>query len=164
MVKVNRPGAQKSGSDNTSANSKQQAQFASPPPTPATSQPKGKQSGKSRKPTIGGTAVHGAKSTLPKEIPTGTPANQQAELSNRETRRRMQQMGTGPYADRAPVDRRETRKKRLQERQEKIRQVANARGISRDIKLGRRVIIFLVALAVAIVLLIVLFAFRNHLF
>jgi hypothetical protein len=160
MVKVNRPGAQKPGSDNTSANAKQQqAQFASPPPTPVTSQPKGKQSGKSRKPTIGGTAVHGAKSTLPKEIPTGTPANQQAEISNRETRRRMQQMGTGPYAERATVNPREARKKRAQE---KIRKAVDAKGISRDIRLGRRNTIFVVSLVVAVILLIVLFLIIRH--
>lgn len=162
MAKINRPGSQKSGSDNAAANEKQkqQGQLAGSHPTPVTRPPKGKQGGKSHKPTIGGTAIHGARSTQPKEISTGSPAEQQAESYNREMRRRMQHMGTGPYSERATMDpreRRRKRKERLKERQEQIRHTVDAKGPSRDIKLGRRNTLFLIGVVAAVLLLIVLF-------
>lgn len=161
MVKTKRPGSQKAGSNIPQANEKPQAQPASQPSSPK----KGKQSGKPRQPGIGGTAVTGAKSTQQKELTTGTPANQQAEYYNRETRRRMQQMGTGPYSERAVVDPRERRKKRrerLKERQEHMKQTVDARGPSRDIKLGRRNTYFLVGIVTLIVILIVVFIIIRH--
>jgi hypothetical protein len=165
MVKVNRPGSQKAGSNDTQANEKQQARPASSPPGAGASEKKGRQSGKNRRPTIGGTAVQGAKSTQPKELSTGSPASQQAEYYNREMRRRMQQMGTGPYSERAVVDPRERRRKRqerLKERQERIRHTVDAKGPSRDIKLGRRNTYFLIGTFVVIILLIVLALFIRH--
>lgn len=165
MVKVNRPGSQKAGSSDTQANKQQQARPASSPPTAGESSRRGKQSGKGRQPVIGGTAVQGAKSTQPKELSTGTPANQQAEAYNREMRRRMQQMGTGPYSERAVVDPRERRRKRqerLKERQERMRQTVDAKGPSRDIKLGKRNTYFLIGTAAVIVLLIVLYLVFKH--
>lgn len=165
MVKINRPGSQKADSDNTTANAKQEGQFASPPPTPGKSQPKGKQSGKKRKPAIGGTAVQGARSTQPKQISTGTPADQQAESYNREMRRRMQQMKTGPYSERATLDpreRRRKRKERLKERQEQIRHTVDAKGPSRDIRLGRRNTLFLIGIIALVILLLILFIIIRH--
>ena len=72
----------------------------------------------------------------------------------------MQQMGTGPYSERATVDPRERRRKRqerLKERQERMRHTVDAKGPSRDIKLGRRNTYFLIGTAAVIVLLIVLY-------
>src|SRR5579875_2637101 len=68
MAKQNRPGAQKADSDNTQAEKQQQIQ----PASSASSTSKGKSGAKSRKPTIGGTAVQGAKSTQPKELSTAS--------------------------------------------------------------------------------------------
>src|SRR5579875_2513938 len=82
MAKQNRPGAQKAGSDDTQAEKQQQIQ----PASSASSTSKGKSGAKSRKPTIGGTAVQGAKSTQPKELSTATPVNRQPEYYNREMR------------------------------------------------------------------------------
>ncbi len=164
MVKVNRPGSQKAGSSDTQAEKQQaQAQANSQPSLPANaSQKKGsKQGGKSRQKTIGGTAVQGAKSTKPKEFSTATPANQQEEYYNREMRRRMQQMKTGPYSERAALDPRERKRKRqarLQERQERIKQLVDKKGPSRDIKLGRRNTYFMIAVAILVVALIIIFA------
>lgn len=165
MVKANRPGSQKAGTSDTQANEQQQARPASTPPNAGASARKGKQSGKSRQSAIGGTAVQGAKSTLPKELSTSTPSNQQAEAYNREMRRRMQQMGTGPYSERAVVDPRERRRKRqerIKERQERMRHTIDAKGPSRDIRLGRRNTYFLIGTAAVIVLLIVLYLVFKH--
>lgn len=167
MAKVHRPGSQKSDAEHTSKNEKQQqkqqAQNAHTPTTPATSnQSKGKQSGNRRKSTIGGSAVQGAKSMQPKEIPTGAAANQKPEYYNRETRRRMQQMGTGPYNERTQTDPREQRKKRLEKRQEKIKQLVDAKGPSRNIKLGNRNTYFVIALIVLIVIGTIVAIIINH--
>lgn len=173
MVKASRSGSQKTDSNETQAGKKAQAQSASQPAANTqagdtqrpTGQKGGKQSGKNRKPQIGGTAVAGAKSTRPKELSTASPANQQAEYYNRDTRRRMEHMGTGPYSERAVVDPRERRKKRkerLQERQDRIKQLVDAKGPSRDVRLGRRNTYFLIGAALAVILLIVLFVLIRH--
>ncbi|HEY3992978.1 MAG TPA: hypothetical protein VGM01_08890 [Ktedonobacteraceae bacterium] len=165
MVKASRSGTHKAGSnDDTQAKENAQAQPTSKP-SAATSQSKGKQSNKKYQPKIGGTAVAGAKSTQQKETGAGSPSNQQAEYYNRDTRRRMEQMGTGPYAERATVDPRERRKKRkerLEERQERIKHLVNAKGPSRDVKLGRRNTLFLIGLVIAIIILFVVFIIIRH--
>lgn len=167
MVKANRPGSQKAAANNIPAG-KQQTQPAGTSSSAANASPKksGKQSGKSCQPRIGGSAVPGAKSTQPKELSTASPANQQADYYNREMRRRMQQMGTGPYSDRAALDPRERRRKKrqekLKERQERIKHLVEAKGPSRDIKLGRRNTYFLIGTVLFIVLLIVLFIIIRH--
>ncbi|MEO7020058.1 MAG: hypothetical protein ABI234_07915 [Ktedonobacteraceae bacterium] len=164
MAKINRPDSQKSSSEPTSKNEKQQQAFtASSPVTPSVpNQPKGKQSGSHRKTTIGGSAIQGAKSTQPKEVPTGAAATQKAEYYNRETRRRMEHMGTGPYNENARVDPRAKRKKRLEERQEKIKQLVNAKGPSRNIKLGNRNTYFVIALIALLVIVTVLYIIIRH--
>lgn len=166
MAKVHRSGSQKSDAEHTSNNEnqqQQQAQSTDVPTTPSTpSQPKGKQSGNRRKSTIGGSAIQGAKSTQPKEVPTGAAANQKPEYYNRETRRRMQQMGTGPYNERARIDPREQRKKRLEKRQEKVKQLVNAKGPSRDIKIGKRNTYFVIALVALLVIITVVAIIINH--
>lgn len=175
MVKASRSGSPKAGSNDSQAKESAQAQptgqQSTNTPTRANAQAqtdslkKGKQSSKNRQPKIGGTAVAGAKSTQPKELTTGSPANQQPEYYNRDTRRRMEHMGTGPYAERATVDPRERRKKRqerLQERQERIKHLVNAKGPSRDVKLGRRNTYFLIGLAIAIVALFAAYIIIRH--
>lgn len=161
MVKANRPGSHKAAA-NDSAAGKQQAQPADTPSSAARAEHKkaSKQSSKNRQSAIGGTAVPGAKSTQPKELSTASPANQQAEFYNREMRRRMEQMGTGPYSDRGTLDPRERSRKRrekLQERQERIKRLVDEKGPSRDIKLGRRNTYFLIATFALIILLVLLF-------
>jgi hypothetical protein len=161
LVKENRPGSQKAAANDTAAG-KQQTPSADISSSPANAEQTktSKQSGKSRQSAVGGTAVPGAKSTQPKELSAASPANQQAEYYNREMRRRMQQMGTGPYSDRATLDPRERRRKRLKklkERQEKIKHLVDQKGPSRDIKLGRRNTYFLIAIIALIIALVVFF-------
>ena len=121
---------------------------------------RGKQGGKNRKPTIGGTAVQGAKSTQPKEIPTTPAAQQQPESYNREMRRRMEHLGTGPYSEPAPNPTRKRMQKRVDERkkrQEAVKKTVVTKGPSTDIKVGRKNTYFLLG-AVAVVLLIIVIA------
>lgn len=166
MAKANRPGTHKSGSEHTSKNEKQsqQQQQVHAASSPSSQHPpRGKQSGQRRKTTIGGTAIQGAKSTQTKEIPTGPTANQKPEFYNRTMRRRMEQMGTGPYTERSAVDPRERRKKSLKRRQEKIRALADAKGPGRDIRLGRRNTYFLIGVVVLLIVLFILFiVFKPH--
>ena len=170
MVKASRSGSQKASSNDdiqVKKESTQTQQMLQSAPIAATSnQKKGKQSsGKSRQAKIGGTAVTGAKSTQQKELSTGSPSNQQPEYYNRDTRRRMEHMGTGPYTERAsvdPRDRRKKRKERLQERQDRVKQLVNARGPSRDVKLGRRNTYFLIGIVLFIIILIAAFIIIRH--
>jgi hypothetical protein len=172
MVKASRSGTHKVGSNDTEAKGSAGTQSTSQPSSAigqsaatGSSQKKGKQGTKKRQARIGGTAVAGAKSTQPKELSAGSPSNQQAEYYNRDMRRRMEHMGTGPYAERAVVDPRERRKKRqerLQERQQRIKQLVDAKGPSRDVKLGRRNTYFLIGLVVLLIALIVAFIIIRH--
>lgn len=167
MVKANKPGSQKTGNSNTptNTNEKQEPKAVNSPSSPNPDSPKEKQGGKERKSPYGGTAVQGAKSTQPKELSAASPANQQPEYYNREMRRRMQHMGTGPYSERATIDPRERRRKRqerLKERQERIHHTVLSKGPSRDIKLGRRNTLFLIGIFVAVLILIALFIIIRH--
>ena len=133
--------------------------------TPKDSTPanKGKQGVKSSQARVGGTAVPGARSTQPKEITATNPQQQQAESYNRDMRRRMQHLGTGPGQGSTAQDQRqkrlEKRKRRVEERQV-VKKVA-ATG-PRNIVLGRRNTYFLIAVVVVIILVIVAAYLINH--
>ena len=124
-----------------------------------------KQSSKKRKSVIGGTAVQGAKSTQPKEIKATSPAQQEAESYNREMRRRMQHMGTGPYGA-GPTDAmRDKRQKRIDKRkqqQEEVKKTVVSKGPSTDIKLGRRNTYFVLGTVALIILVIVIALIIRH--
>ena len=124
-----------------------------------------KQSSKNPKLVIGGTAVQGAKSTQPKEIKATSPAQQEAESYNREMRRRMQHMGTGPYGA-GPTDAmRDRRQKRIDKRkqqQEEVKKTVVSKGPSTDIKLGRRNTYFVLGTVALIILVIVIALIIRH--
>ncbi len=133
--------------------------------TPKVAQPKStskKSAPRGNRAQVGGTAVPGAKSTAPKPPPAASnPSQQQAESYNRDMRRRMQHMGTGPYSENqraTPQDQRkkriERRKQRLEEERERLRRSSPTGKIT----LGRRNLYFIIGVAVLIVLLIVIFA------
>jgi hypothetical protein len=126
---------------------------------------KDKQSSKTRKPAIGGTAVQGAKSTQPKEIKSTSQTQQEAESYNREMRRRMQHMGTGPYGA-SPTDTvRDKRQKRIDKRkqqQEEVKKTVVAKGPSTDIKLGRKNTYFVLGTIALLVLIIVIALIIRH--
>jgi hypothetical protein len=176
MTKANQPGSQRSGAENKKGTGSKKpganAQATTPKTqagTSSTSQPaanKDRQSGQSRKPGVGGTAVPGAKSTQPREVKTTSPAQQQAESYNREMRRRMEHMGMGPTAESPVVSRREKRLKRVrnkkEEQKQEIKKTVVTRGPSTDIRLGRRNTYFLIVTISIIVLIIVIALIIRH--
>ena len=178
----NKTGSQKPGPVNTKTTPAKKPGEGASSPSSSTSQPtppktqsapsisiqtdttKDKQSAKSRKPAIGGTAVTGAKSTQPKEITT-SQTQQEAESYNREMRRRMQHMGTGPYGG-SPTDAvRDKRQKRIEkrkQRQEEVKKTVVAKGPSTNIKLGRKNTYFVLGTLAFIVLIIVIALIIRH--
>src|SRR5690242_13018544 len=140
MPEKNKPGGDKPASGNTPSSKQQNApkiviEQAQGGGSTAGSPGKGKQRGKNRRPAIGGTAVPGAKSTQPKEMPASQNPNaqQQAEMYNRDMRRRMQHMGTGPYSEPSaslPTKRAQKRKKR----QEEVKKVVAKRDPLKETK------------------------------
>jgi|SRR5579872_5991200 len=169
MPKANKPGGDKPATGNTKSKQEEAAKItlvqAPGPAKPATG--KGKQSSKNRRPAIGGTAVTGAKSTRPKEMPTtqNPNAEQQAETYNRDMRRRMQHMGTGPYSEPAPVPARKKAQKRLEERkkrQEEVKKNVISKGPSTDIRLGRRNTYFVLGALAFVILIIVIAIIIRH--
>jgi hypothetical protein len=171
MPKVNKPGGDKPTTGKTQSKQQEAPKIIlTQTPTTGSTQAapaRGKQSGKNRRPTIGGTAITGAKSTRPKEMPTSqTPnAEQQAETYNRDMRRRMQHMGTGPYSEPAPVPARKKAQKRIEERkkrQEEVKKNVISKGPSTDIKLGRRNTYFVLGALAFVVLVIVIAVIVHH--
>ena len=158
---------QGTGASTTSGNTSQ-PNSSKPQSAPSiniqTESSKEKQSSTSRKPGVGGTAVQGAKSTQPKEITT-SPAQQDAESYNREMRRRMQHMGTGPYGG-SPTDAvRDKRQKRIDKRkqqQEEVKKTVVTKGPSTDIKLGRKNTYFVLGTLALIILVIAIALIIRH--
>lgn len=144
---------------------------SSPEVTTDVKKPKG--GNKSNRPQIGGTAVPGAKSTQPKEMPdTNNPNQQQIASYNRDMRRRMQNLGTGPYSEsqkkgKTPQERRqkviERRKERIEERRAELRKAVPKTRVA----IGRKNTYFIIAVAVFLVVLILVFVVLRlvlHLF
>lgn len=119
---------------------------------------------KNNRPQIGGTAVTGAKSTLPKQISTSNnPQQQEIDSYNRTMRRRMENIGAGPYAAenrkvKTPMERRKEKLDRL-----KQRRTAQAEAIKRSLPGGKlktdtsRAVRMVIVVAILVVLLITVF-------
>ena len=109
---------------------------------------------------VGGTAIPGAKSLQPKQVPTNNNSNEPVESYNRDMRRRMQQMKTGPYAQEERMQTmQQQRQKKIERRKQHLEeQRADLRKSlpGGKITLGRRNTYFLIAVAAIIILLIVL--------
>ena len=119
---------------------------------------------KNKRLQVGGTAVPGAKSTQPKQqSSTNNPQQQEMEGYNRTMRRRMQQMGVGPYA--GEQQKVKTLQERRKERIERIKQkrASQVAAIKRSLPGGklstdtRRVYYLVAGVAIAIVAIILLF-------
>ena len=142
-------------------NATQQQVAATPAPAAKKGGAKGKQS------HVGGTAVPGAKSTLPKQIPTNNnSAQQQTESYNRDMRRSMQHLGTGPNENKANTVQ-EQRRKRIERRKQRVEEErARLRRSTPGgkITLGRRNLYFILGTVALVVLLIVIFVVLriNH--
>jgi hypothetical protein len=117
---------------------------------------------------VGGTAVTGAKSLQPKPAPTSNNSNDQAESYNREMRRRMQHMGTGPYAQEEKLQsaqeqrlkKIERRKQRLEEQRAELRKTLPKSNVLMSRRNLYYLIGFIVTVAVIIALVIVLKAYH----
>jgi hypothetical protein len=125
---------------------------------------KNRSSKKNKHLQVGGTAVPGAKSTQPKKISsTNNPQQQEIEGYNRTMRRRMQQMGTGPYASEPQNGK--TLQQRRKEKIERIKQrrAAQIAAVKRSLPGGkistdtRRVYYLVAGVAIAIIAVILLF-------
>jgi hypothetical protein len=176
MAKVNKSGQHKPTAkdikparvqnDGTQSSVKKPAAKSGTPAAPLNAAGKNKQGNKARKPAIGGTAVTGARSTIPKEIPTSGPAQDRPERYNRETRRRMEQMGTGPYNDTTASDPRRKRvEKRIEERkkrQEEVKKTVVTKGPSTNVKIGNKNTYFLLAVLGIVLLIIVIAIIVRH--
>ncbi len=165
MTKVNKPGSRKPETNPPkSAETKKTTEQPAQPSSKSTTD-KGKQSAKTNKQRIGGTAVSGAKSTQPREVPT-SPAQQQAESYNRDMRRRMQHLGTGPYGEDPIAAAQEKRKRRIERRkmhiEERRQEAKKAIGPGFKPTLGRRNTYFLIAMAAIIVIVIAIAIILNH--
>jgi hypothetical protein len=172
MPKANKPGGDKPGTGNAQSKQQQEAPKIIITQTPGTGSTqaapaRGKQGGKNRRPTIGGTAVPGAKSTRPKEMPASQNPNaqEQAETYSRDMRRRMQHMGTGPYSEPAPAPARKKAQKRLdqrKQRQEEVKKNVISKGPSTNIRLGRRNTYFVLGTLAFVILIIVIAVIIHH--
>ncbi len=168
MPKTNKHGSQLPESGTNATNTTNASKNHTAPQTSASDgmQPppnQNKQSGKSNKSRVGGTAVQGAKSMQPKQMTSSNPQQQQVESYNRQMRRRMEHMGTSPTQNSGMERNRKRmakRKQRIEERRAEVKKVA-ASG-PRDIRLGRNVIYFLIAVGVIVVALIVIAIVVNH--
>lgn len=165
MANENTSNQQQAAADNATNKDGQQNQQATPSSGARKSNRNvGKGSNKSQ---IGGTAVQGAKSTLPKQMPnTSDPNELQMASYSRTMRRRVERMGTTSTDQRmqhVQEKRRERvarNKQKLEEQRAAIRKSMPGGG---RITLGRKNTLFLIGVAVLLVLIIVIFALvRNH--
>lgn len=166
MTKANKPGSRK-----PETNPPKPAQPKKPgeqqPPSSAESAPvKGKPIAKSNKPRVGGTAVPGARSTQPRETQSASPAQQQTEIYNRDMRRRMQHLGTGPYGEDPIAAAQEKRQKRIERRKKRVderrQEAKKAIGPGFRTTLGNRNTYFIIALVAIIIIIIVIAIIINH--
>ena len=144
------------GSDKTP---KQTGPAANTQQSSTRSAPNSNKKRRATRPQVGGTAVPGAKSTQPKQVPTTNDPNEQQLASySRTMRRRMEQMGMVQSTDDRLRRVQEQRKKRVARRKERIdtrRREALKSAPKVDLKLGRRNLYFIIGVVVVIVLLIV---------
>jgi cobalamin biosynthesis Mg chelatase CobN len=121
----------------------------------------------SNKPRIGGTAVQGAKSTQPKQMPTTSDPNEQQLASySRTMRRRVEKMGT-TSTDRRMQNVQEQRRKRVERRKQRLEEqraaIRKSMPGSGKITLGRRNTFFIIGVVVLLVLIIAIFVLiRSH--
>jgi hypothetical protein len=157
MAKENTPGRKQ-------VSETSQAADTTKPATATTTSGKNRPAKKNKHLQVGGTAVPGAKSTQPKQnSPTNNPQQQEIDGYNRTMRRRMQHMGTGPYA--GEQQKVKTLHERRKERIERIKQrrAAQVAAVKRSLPGGKlstdtkRVYYLIAGVAIAIVAVILLF-------
>lgn len=143
-----------------------QIQLSSPQTTPTTNRNRGNK--RSQRPQIGGTAVAGARSTIPKAPGGVNPAEQQYESSNRDMRRRTRRMGTDPQSQLEAANSKNPRQKRLEKRRQQLEErraeLRKSRGavkIDRSAVNRRSLLVFLGVLAVIVVIVLIAILVRH---
>lgn len=132
------------------------------PPSSAGSRKKGKS--KNARPQIGGTAVAGAKSTLPKPPPqSNDPAKQQMESYNRVMRRRMEHIGAGPQSQEERMAKLRNRRQKRMERNQERRAQAQQELKQKMPDFNRRNLYFFLAVAALVVIIIIVFIVLHQL-
>lgn len=140
-------------------------------PTPSSAQSqKGHQhraSSKVARRAVGGTAIPGAKSTIPKTISEASnPQQQQQDSYNRDMRRRMTRMGQGgDQEDRAhsAQNQRKKRMERLKERrQQQLAQIKKSLPGGKIDTNPRRVYYMIAAVALIVIVVIAVFALLRY--
>ena len=119
---------------------------------------------KNNRPQVGGTAVPGAKSTQPRPVSTSSnPQQQEIDSYNRTMRRRMENIGAGPYAAenrkvKTPQERRKEKIERL-----KQKRASDAAAVKKSLPGGQlktdtsRAVRMVLVVAALIILLIAVF-------
>src|SRR5579875_1473156 len=132
------------------------------PPSSAGSRKKGKS--KNARPQIGGTAVAGAKSTLPKPPPqSNDPAKQQMESYNRVMRRRMEHIGAGPQSQEERMAKLRNRRQKRMERNQERRAQAQQELKQKMPDFNRRNLYFFLAVAALVGIIIIVFIVLHQL-
>jgi hypothetical protein len=168
-AKSNQPVVGRNTVSSTGAKSIQSKKLAETPkaaqPAPAITPRK---SGKGNKAGVGGSAVAGAKSTQPKKLTeSANPQQQQLESYNRDMRRRMERMGANDDDNRAKTVQNQRKKRAGRLKQRREQQLARVKRSLPGGKIDtnpRRVYFMIAGVAIAIVVLIAVFAIlrANH--
>ncbi len=142
----------------------QQSSDTTKPAAATTTSGKNRSGKKNKRLQVGGTAISGAKSTQPKQTsPTNNPQQQEIEGYNRTMRRRMQHMGTGPYAGEQQKVKTLQQKRKEKIERLKQRRAAQVAAVKRSLPSGKistdtkRVYYLVAVVAIAIVAVILLF-------
>jgi hypothetical protein len=101
----------------------------------------------------------------PKEVPASSTQQDRPENYNRDLRRRMQHMGTGPYAQSGenPARRRlDKRREESQKRRQEVKKVVATKGPSTNVRIGSRNLYFMLGALAFIVLVIVIAIIIRH--
>lgn len=166
MAKDNTPkGKQVSTKPSVTGTQKSTSQLAGGITPPSAAPHKGHQhrgSSKGARSTVGGSAVAGAKSTQPRQVPeSNNQQQQQHESYNRDMRRRMERMGYEDDQDKAQSAQthRKKRMERLKERrQQQLAQVRKSLPGGKIDTSTRRVYYMIAVVAVILIIIIAIFA------
>jgi hypothetical protein len=86
-------------------------------------------------------------------------------MYNRDARRRMQHMGTGPYSEPAPNPARKRFEKRTEERkkrQQEVKKTVVTKGPSTNVRIGNKNTYFMLAIVGIVLLIIVIALIVRH--
>jgi hypothetical protein len=142
------------------------AQLVSPSSAPPQKGHQHRGSNKGARKAVGGTAIAGAKSTLPKTVSeTSNAQQQQYDSYNRDMRRRMNRMGQGEDQEDRGQSVQKQRKKRMERlkerRQQQLTQIKKSLPGGKIDTNPRRVYYMIAVVAIVVIVVIAIFAFLR---